>query len=180
LPQSDDEKETGMTHPDMFKQGMRRLAAGVSIITTVEGGKPYGFAATSVTSVSADPAPLLLVCVSKSVSCHDTIVRAGKFCVNVLSDIDIDAARLFSSSEDRDRRFELCDWKGLVTGAPVLTNALASFDCCVHHAMEVQTHTVFFGRVEEIEIRDGDIHPLLYVNGQFDGLRSAVPASVRM
>src|SRR3569833_655882 len=54
-----------------FKQGMRRLAAGVSVVTTMDGAQPHGFSATSVTSVSADPAPLLLVCVNKAVSCHD-------------------------------------------------------------------------------------------------------------
>ncbi|MCF1464399.1 flavin reductase [Agrobacterium vitis] len=159
----------------MFKQGMRRLAAGVSIITTFEDGQPHGFAATSVTSVSADPAPLLLVCVSKTVSCHDTIMRAGKFCVNVLRETDIETARLFSSAEFRQRRFALCDWQTLSTGAPVLTSALANFDCRVHHAMEVQTHTVFFGLVDEIKLLGEDVHPLLYVNGQFDGLRSVVP-----
>ncbi len=164
-----------MTHSEMFKQGMRRLAAGVSIVTTIEDGQPHGFAATSVTSVSADPAPLLLVCVSKTVSCHDTIVRTGKFCVNVLRETDIETARLFSSSEHRHRRFELCDWKTLATGAPVLTNALANFDCSVQHAMEVQSHTVFFGKVEEIALLGEDVHPLLYVNGQFDGLRSVFP-----
>lgn len=169
-----------MTHSDLFKQGMRRLVAGVSIVTTMEDGKPHGFAATSVTSVSADPSPLLLVCVNKSVSCHDTIVRAGKFCVNVLRDVDVGTARLFGSSEQRHRRFETLDWKTLVTGAPVLTEALANFDCTVHHAVEVQTHTVFFGRVEEIAVRDGDIHPLLYVNGQFDALRSTPAASAGM
>ncbi|MDQ0390258.1 flavin reductase family protein [Labrys monachus] len=169
-----------MAHPEMFKQGMRRLAAGVSIVTTIEDGQPHGFAATSVTSVSADPAPLLLVCVSKTVSCHDTMLRAGRFCVNVLGDGDIDMARLFSSSEHRHRRFELCDWKTLATGAPALTNALAIFDCSIHHAMEVQTHTVFFGKVEDIEIQDGHVRPLVYVNGRFDALQSAFPAPARV
>ncbi len=166
-----------MIHPDVFKQAMRRLAAGVSIVTTIDGSGPHGFAATAVTSVSADPAPLLLVCVGKTVSCHDTIVRTSKFCVNVLRETDIATAKLFSSAQDRSRRFDECPWTTLATGAPALTSALANFDCTVHHAMEVQTHTVFFGRVEAIEIQAGDIHPLLYVNGQFDGLRSAIAAS---
>lgn len=167
-----------MTHPELFKQGMRRLAAGVSIVTTMENGSPQGFAATSVTSVSADPSPLLLVCVSRSVSCHDTIVRAGRFCVNILRDNDVETARLFSSSESRHRRFELCEWQTLATGAPALSSALVNFDCTVHHAMEVQTHTVFFGKVEGIRLQDGDIHPLLYVNGKFDALRSTLAPAV--
>ena len=88
-----------MAHPDIFKQGMRRLAAGVSIVTTAEGGVPFGFAATSVTAVSVDPSPLLLVCVNRSVSCHDVILRMGRFCVNVLRENHVETAMLFSSSE---------------------------------------------------------------------------------
>jgi flavin reductase len=158
---------------------MRRLASGVSIVTTIEDGQPHGFTATSVTSVSADPVPLLLVCVSRSVTCHDTIVRAGKFCVNLLHERDIDTAKLFTSPENRHRRFERGGWDTLTTGAPVLRGALASFDCNVYCSMVVQTHTVLFGRVEDIRVEDGEVRPLLYIDGQFAELRSAdaIPAT---
>jgi flavin reductase len=171
-----DLKETDMPDPIEFKLAMRRLAAGVSIVTTMDGGNPYGFAATSVTSVSADPSPLLLVCVNKSVSCHDLMLASGHFCVNVLSEADVETARLFSSAEDRHRRFELCRWETLSTGAPALTGALASFDCRIHRAVEVQTHTVLFGEVVEIRLINDDLHPLVYIDGRFDGLRHSTSA----
>jgi flavin reductase len=169
-------KETDMPDPiefklAEFKLAMRRLAAGVSIVTTIDGEQPHGFAATSVTSVSADPSPLLLVCVNKSVSCHDLMLASGRFCVNVLGESDMETARLFSSPKDRHRRFELCKWETLSTGAPALTGALASFDCRIHHAMEVQTHTVVFGEVVETRLIDDDLHPLVYIDGRFGGLR---------
>lgn len=155
-----------------FKQGMRRLAAGVSVVTTIDGPQPHGFSATSVTSVSADPAPLLLVCVNKAVTCHDILLRSGSFCVNVLSEAEIETARVFSSSEHRHRRFELCPWEELVTGAPALVNSLTNFDCRIHRAVEVQSHTVLFGEVVSVVIRGPAVHPLLYVDGKFGGLRS--------
>jgi flavin reductase len=162
-----------------FKQGMRRLAAGVSVVTTMEAGEPHGFSATSVTSVSADPAPLLLVCVNKSVTCHDILLRSGSFCVNVLSEAEIETARVFSSPEHRHRRFELCPWEELATGAPALVNSLANFDCRIHRAVEVQTHTVLFGEVVRVMIRGPIVHPLLYVDGKFDGLRSVLPGGAK-
>jgi len=162
-----------------FKQGMRRLAAGVSVVTTMDGRQPHGFSATSVTSVSADPAPLLLVCVNKSVTCHDILLRSGGFCVNVLSEAEIETARVFSSPEHRHRRFELCPWEELATGAPALVNSLANFDCRIHRAVEVQTHTVLFGEVVRVMIRGPIVHPLLYVDGKFDGLRSILPAAAK-
>lgn len=165
-----------MPDPIEFKLAMRRLAAGVSIITTIDGKTPHGFAATSVTSVSADPSPLLLVCVNKSVSCHDLILESGRFCVNVLSEADMETALLFSSSKDRHRRFELCEWETLSTGAPALKGALASFDCRIHRALEVQTHTVLFGEVVETKLIGDDLHPLVYIDGRFGGLRCAAQA----
>ena len=45
-----------MIGADVFKRGMRRLGAGVSVITTALDGNRHGLVATSVTSVSVDPA----------------------------------------------------------------------------------------------------------------------------
>jgi flavin reductase len=112
-----------------FRLGMRRLAAGVSIVTTVHRGRPYGFVATSVTSVSVDPDPCLLVCVNQSVSSHDRLLDAGVFCVNFLAHEDRDLARRFSSSAHRGERFDDADWAAMTTGAPAYKGAMASLDC---------------------------------------------------
>src|SRR4051794_2109966 len=128
---------SGAIDPSLFKRGMRRLAAGVSVVTTAEQGMLHGFVATSVSSVCAEPVPSLLVCVNRSVSSHDVIRRTGVFCANLLSSDDIGLARRFSSSQDRSKRFEGCDWVPLVTGAPALPGALASFDCEITDVMSV-------------------------------------------
>ncbi len=160
-----------MTAPDLFRQGMRRLASGVSIVTTFDGAAPQGFAATAVSSVCADPSPTLLICVNRTVSCHGTIHGRGLFCVNVLAEDDLATARLFSCSEHRHLRFRDAPWEILTTGAPALTDALASFDCKVAQAIEVQSHTIFLGTVVATRLRGGEHRPLLYVGGRFDRLR---------
>ncbi|MET0314376.1 MAG: flavin reductase family protein [Hansschlegelia sp.] len=163
-----------MTDPSEFKRGMRRLASGVSVITTIEDGVPHGFAATAVTSVAAEPRPTLLICVNRQVSCHDVIGRAGLFCVNLLAEDDLETAQLFSVSEHRDRRFAETAWRPLSTGAPALIGALASFDCRIAEAVPVQSHTVFIATVVDIAMRSDEARPLLYAGGRFDALRSAV------
>ncbi|WP_102959430.1 flavin reductase family protein [Mangrovicella endophytica] len=164
-----------MIDPLLFKRGMRRLASGVSLVTTIEpGGGPKGFAATSVTAVSAEPTPSLLVCVNRQVSCHGALHASGVFCVNVLSEHDAAMAQLFSSSEHRDRRFLDPRWESLATGSPAFAGALASFDCEVVSTMEVESHTIFVARTVEIRLWGEDVQPLLYVDGRFDGLRLAV------
>ncbi len=44
--------------PDLLRSVFRQHAAGVAVITAQDGGRPVGFTATSLNSVSADP-PLL-------------------------------------------------------------------------------------------------------------------------
>lgn len=154
-----------------FKQGMRRLAAGVSIISTNADGAPHGLLVTSVTSVSAEP-PALLVCINKSASAHDPIDRAGVFCVNVLHQDDDEVAGFFSRSQFRDQRFSGLRWTSMVTGAPALREALANFDCRVSHRVEFGSHTIFIGEVMAIRLRDGDVTPLIYLNGQYHRLAS--------
>lgn len=154
---------------DAFKAGMRRLAAGVSIITTELSGKHYGLACTSVTSVTLEP-PTLLVCINKSASAHDQLVQAGKFCVNILSPADRDIAMAFSRSEKREERFSHGRWSVLETGAPALCSALASFDCRVSQAIKVGTHTICIGEILVARASGHPSDPLIYFNGAFAGL----------
>jgi flavin reductase len=152
-----------------FKLGMRRLAAGVCIVTTLDEETPHGLVATSVSSVCAEPRPSLLVCVNRSASAHDRILNAGSFCVNVLSDGDDDLADRFAAA-DRARRFENDRWTSLHTGAPALEASLASFDCRLTQTAVIHSHTIMIGEVLDLRLWRDDIAPLVYINGHFDRL----------
>lgn len=93
-----------MIEAALFKSGMRRLAAGVSLITTTFNGEHHGLVATSVCSVSAEP-PSLLVCVNQVASSHSAIQQAGFFCVNLLAQDDDELAKRFSDPAARATRF---------------------------------------------------------------------------
>ena len=66
-----------------FIDGMRRLAAGVTIVTTGVSPHRFGLTATAVTSVSADP-PTLLACINRDSDSFGPIIRNGRFAVNLL------------------------------------------------------------------------------------------------
>lgn len=161
-----------MIEGTLFRRGMRRLAAGVSIVTTTEQAVSHGMVVTSVCSVCAEPEPSLLVCINHTASCHDIIRRAGVFCVNPLRSDDIELARRFSSPEAREERFKESPWLTLVTGAPALPTALASFDCEIAQIIPVHSHTIFIGAVRDIKLWQGDIDALLYIDGQYGALAS--------
>lgn len=151
---------------DLFKRGMRRLASGVSLITTIDDGAPHGLVATSVSSVSGDP-PSLLVCVNQSASSYRPLMNTGFFCVSVLSEADEGVARAFGSKDQRDARFRGRQWATLVTGAPALVGSLASFDCRVSKTVDYETHTIFIADIAAIELWSPEIEPLLYLDGGF-------------
>jgi flavin reductase len=160
-----------------FKSGMRRLAAGVTVVTTLENGLPHGMVVTSTSSVCVEPVPSLLICINRDASCHDIIMRTRAYCANVLSSTDVELAQRFSSSQNRDKRFEGCAWTALVTGAPAITSALVSFDCEVSQVIEVHSHTIFVGDVRELRLWKEEVDPLLYFGGRYENFRSMTERS---
>ena len=160
-----------------FKLGMRRLAAGVCLITTrCADGSRRGLTATAVCSVSASP-PTLLCCINRSNSSYDAIRTAGHFAVNVLSLEDRPLADLFASPVSADEKFASGLWYPRVTGAPLLESALAAFDCRVSQDVAVGTHGILFGEIHAVRIREAGGKPLLYAHGAYGGFASYVEAS---
>lgn len=156
--------------PADFKHAMRRLAAGVTLVTTAGRGGRAGLTATAVCSLSADP-PRVLVCVNRDSAPNRAIVAAKRFCVNVLGTRHRALALRFAGATgvQGEERFAKGTWTVGVTGAPVLADALASFDCAVVEAIESGTHTIFVGAVRAIETHAKGA-PLLYANGAFGAL----------
>jgi flavin reductase (DIM6/NTAB) family NADH-FMN oxidoreductase RutF len=162
-----------MTTPDLahqFKAGMRRLGAGVTIVTSFDGKSRAGLTATAVCSLSAEP-PQLLVCVNRQALPNAVIARAKRFCVNVLASGQKSLAMRFAGATGHqgEDRFAKGRWGVLATGAPILDGALASFDCELARAIPAGTHTIFIGRVVAVASRKGG-KALLYADGAFAGL----------
>jgi len=157
---------------EVFKSGMRRLTAGVSIITTLGEDGPRGLTATAVCSVSVEP-PTLLCCINRGSSAHDVIHGSRVLAVNFLAVADQDLANRFAGVDTRDERFAEGGWTRLATGAPILETALASFDCRIASIMDGTTHSIFFAEV--IDVRLGaEAPPLLYFGGGYGSFAAEV------
>jgi len=155
---------------EQFKLGMRLLAGAVNIITSAHGGRRYGMTATAVCSVTADP-PTVLVCINKLATTHGILAKSKVFCVNVLRAEDWELSSTFSGATSGEGRFKSRDWTRLATGAPVLIDALVSFDCRVVKKVVHGTHGIFLGQVEQVLVgKPGK--PLLYSEGQYAKLAS--------
>lgn len=154
---------------DNFRHGMRRLAAGVSLVTTQVADEKYGLIASSVSSLSAEP-PSLLVCINQSATSHAGFLQAGYFAVNVLREQHADLCAQFSQPARRAERFQQGDWQTLTTGAPVLADALVSFDCQLEKVVEWHTHSVFLARIVGINLPGEAVEPMVYFNSGFHSL----------
>ena len=131
-----------------FRNAMSHFAAAVHVVTTDGPFGLRGATVTSVCSVSDDP-PTLLVCLNLSSPANDRFVENGVFSVNVLEAGQEKIARAFAGEGQLALadRFALGQWETLVTGAPLLKGALASFDCRLTDAQIVATHRILIGEV---------------------------------
>ena len=69
---------------DHLRAFHRKFVTGVTIVTTMDRGAPRGLAVNAFSSVSLDPA-LILVCVAKTSSTYEPLFRAERFAVNLLA-----------------------------------------------------------------------------------------------
>lgn len=156
---------------DTFVAGMRRLAGACSVVTAHDGDCRVGLTASSVTSVTAEPATLL-VCVHQAFHGWDVLRAANGLVVNVLGAHHEAIARRFAGIEpgvEGDARFDGARWYPSRTGAPILDGALVAFDCRIADAVPVGTHEVLLCEVLDVVTggdADGDT-PLVYYNRSF-------------
>ena len=153
--------------PQKYRDLMRHQAGAVTLISTGLPGNRTGLIATAVCSLTDAP-PTLLICVNESASAHDLIAETGHFCVNLLGPGHKDLVDVFTGKTGLagEERFDDALWRRLETGAPVLKDALASFDCAVSDTKKVSTHTIYIGEVRAGVAREEE-DPLVYFRGGF-------------
>lgn len=150
-----------------FKAAMRKLAGAVSVLTVGQGDARTGLTATSVSSLSVEP-PTLLISVNRSASAAATLLSERAFAINVLRPHHESLADRFAGRGGLKgaARYDGAEWTRLSTGAPVLADALAVFDCALEDAIERHSHIIVIGRVVASRITE-NADPLLYWAGAY-------------
>ena len=152
---------------DDFRNAMRRLTGGVSVITAGQGRDISGMTVTSVTSLSVEP-PALIVAVNRSASSWPLIRRYGFFGVNILGADQLEVAERFAGKDGLKgaARFAGADWFARASGVPLLTGALAAIDCEVEEVVERHSHAIVIGRVLDLAVPPRSA-ALAYWQGQY-------------
>jgi flavin reductase (DIM6/NTAB) family NADH-FMN oxidoreductase RutF len=150
-----------------FRNAMRRLTGGVSVITAGRGRDISGMTVTSVASLSVEP-PALIVSVNRAASSWPLIQRHGFFGVNILNADQLDVAERFTGKDGLKgaERFAGAEWFTRASGVPLLSSALAAIECEVEEAIERHSHAIVIGRVLDVALSPRSA-ALAYWQGQY-------------
>lgn len=141
-----------------LKNAFGRFATGIAVAACRgEGGAITALTINSFTSVSLEP-PLVLWCLENRASSYSAFMAAESYAVSILGAGQQQTSQRFAHfipNGPREDEFER--W---TTGAPVLKDRLAGFDCKVVARHEAGDHMILVGEVVRFDSAEGA--PLIY------------------
>jgi flavin reductase (DIM6/NTAB) family NADH-FMN oxidoreductase RutF len=150
-------------NPDaLFKQ----ISCGVYVIGVSDGERQNAFTAACVMRVSFKP-HLLAISINPEHYSYQLLQAGGVCTVNVLGQHQYAIAEHFGRpGKDKMAGFQ---WQKGKTGAPILSESLAYFDCQVSHYADAGDHKIAVCKViAAARLNQGT--PLLYIQtGDMDG-----------
>jgi flavin reductase (DIM6/NTAB) family NADH-FMN oxidoreductase RutF len=141
-----------MRTPDQTYQLLRTLTSPVVAITSADGEVRNGMIIDSAIRASIVPAiPRIAVFIHKFNFSHDLIFGSGAFALHLLRTDQYDLIHHlgFHSRRDVDKLATVPHRIG-ATGAPLLADCYAHFDCRVINAMDAGSSTCFLGDVVDV------------------------------
>ncbi|MFJ9752234.1 flavin reductase family protein [Streptomyces chartreusis] len=167
---------TGVLQPDpalVDPQALRSVCAnwatGVTVITSGSTAHRTGLTVNSFTSVSLDPA-LILVCIHNDSGELPVLRRTGAFAVNILAADQEELCRSFASRHTRHSA--KADTRPGITGVPVLSDALAYLECRIEREVDAGDHVIVIGEVVDLAVQREE-GPLTFFRNTFHRLPAA-------
>jgi len=148
---------------DLFRKVMGHFATGVTVVTTLDGDRPQGITVNALSSVSLDPA-LVMIALDRRRFITPTIHRERRFAVNVLSEGQRVLSDCFAGAPMTPDREAFCGaaWTPGGTGLPLLDGAIATLECTVVDTYSAGDHDLFISRVDSVANPEYHPMPLLY------------------
>ncbi|OPX42493.1 high molecular weight rubredoxin [Ruminiclostridium hungatei] len=138
----------------MDSKSLYKISYGLYLISASYNGKQNGCISNTITQVSASPAKLTAA-LSKNNYTTEIIKNSGRFTATVISqavDMNVIAEFGFKSGREGDK-FEKFNPRLDDSGVKYLAEDMcARFSCKVLEAVDVGSHYLFIGQVEEAEI----------------------------
>jgi flavin reductase (DIM6/NTAB) family NADH-FMN oxidoreductase RutF len=134
-----------------FNEVLAKIPYGVSVVTMGRGGAKVenGLTISWMSQVSFNP-PMLMVSVDKLHYSVDLLRSTKNFCVNLLGEDQLPLAGRFAkqATTGEDKLADVAQ-RTAESGAAILTEAVAYFDCEVASIVEAGDHLVVIGQIED-------------------------------
>lgn len=150
-----------------LKEILRRYPTGVTVVTSLLNGKPWGGTMNSFTSVSVDP-PTVAVFVMDNSRTSSAILETGKFVVNILKHDQEEIAKQFANDGMEDK-FQGVRYETGGDGIPLLPDSLGYIECNLSGTHKLADHVMFVGEVTRTGIFN-DVEALIYYKRGFHSL----------
>ncbi len=148
-----------------LKDAFGRFATGIGVAACRDGkGAISAITINSFTSVSLEPS-LVLWCLENRASTYSAFMGSESYGVSILRADQQSASQRFAHflpNGPREDEFET--WK---TGAPILKERLAGFDCKVVARHDAGDHVILVGEVVKFDSVEGA--PLIYFASNYIG-----------
>lgn len=153
---------------------LQRLTQGVYVVGVAHGEARNAFTAAWVMQVSFDPL-LLALSINPQHSSYALLKQGRAFSVNVLKKGQLELAAHFGRPARADK-LALTQWTRGRTGAPLLLQSLAWFDCQVVGEHPAGDHVLALGKVIDGKLLDCKAEPMAYrQTGAMDGASALFP-----
>jgi len=157
---------------EAFKAAFRDHPAGVALITAMTPLGPVGLTASSVASVSADPAALSFS-VTRATGSAGGLLAAESVVVHLLAADQVEVARAFARS-GAPRFTPEQGWDSLPTGEPWLVGAPVALRARITHTLPVGGSSLVVAEVLDVHL--GERAPaLVYRDRRFHAIDDASP-----
>jgi flavin reductase (DIM6/NTAB) family NADH-FMN oxidoreductase RutF len=136
---------------DSIRRALYSLSYGLYVVASKKGVEINGQCANTVFQITSTP-PQIAIGIGTDRYTHEFIEESRIFSINVLADDSVDLAKHFGFQSGRDLdKFATVEYELSERGLPLLTRALATFQCQVVGKLECGTHTLYLGEVLEAQ-----------------------------
>jgi flavin reductase (DIM6/NTAB) family NADH-FMN oxidoreductase RutF len=147
-----------------FRFACSLFPTGVTVVTRLMPDRtPHGLTVSSFTSLSLRP-PLVLVCIDLRSSFLKGLTGEDVFAINVLNERQKYLSIHFSRPREEER-FQKVIWHEGERGVPLLSDAVATFQCGLSRTVDAGDHRILIGEVRRLEYRK--LPPLVWYHGSY-------------
>jgi len=145
-------------------ESLFKLSYGMCIVCSEKDGSINGCIVNTVFQIVPEP-PMLAISLNKQSLTHDYIVHSGFFTISVLSqETPMPFIGKFGFRTGRGiDKFQDVNYTTSVTGVPIVRdNTIAFIEVELSESLDIETHTLFIGKVLACEIINDSALPLRY------------------